>query len=466
MRFKIPNTDNLYIDEHHQITSDDGEIFNLVLDCRGEKALVDIPFKTGTQRVSVLWLYLYARSQTPEFVNIDHVIFYHIPEQWSPVPWRAMYTRPYWYDKEHRIVPMCPSVAVSKTGDAVKVKNGKSCYVWDESYRVLKAFLPMTMKTRYINLHMLVANAWILQKQSERYPCVNHIDGNKLNPCADNLEWISFKGNAEHARDHQLLSAKSCRLRHKDTGEILEFPSIKEVARFLGRLPDHLYIERVPLNHLFNGSYEMRLQGDTREWLYLPENEVMNDSLSRYIYKVRVEGQKTKIFNGTRAVVDYYNLTDDKIELLSRGECLKRFRYKYPSAKIEVIDQWPPKKVQVMNVKTGKVEVFDTSKEVMEKYHLTRNVVAHSLRREGKVPTQGYRIRYYTTKPWPQVGVSYDRVTLAITNKLTNERKEYPSLMKASRDLGISPKLIWRYHDRPKESDTYTVEVIEGSETK
>ena len=47
------------------------------------------------------------------------------------------------------------------------------------------------------HVHRLVAEAFIARP--EGCNVVNHIDGNKLNNRTDNLEWTTFKGNAEHA---------------------------------------------------------------------------------------------------------------------------------------------------------------------------------------------------------------------------------------------------------------------------
>lgn len=38
------------------------------------------------------------------------------------------------------------------------------------------------------------------------YPEVNHKDGNNLNDCVDNLEWISLINNTQHAIDNDLFN--------------------------------------------------------------------------------------------------------------------------------------------------------------------------------------------------------------------------------------------------------------------
>ncbi|WP_082761580.1 HNH endonuclease [Bacillus sp. SDLI1] len=52
-------------------------------------------------------------------------------------------------------------------------------------------------------VHRLVALNFI--PNPENLPYVNHIDGNKANPKLSNLEWVTPKGNAQHALKHGLL---------------------------------------------------------------------------------------------------------------------------------------------------------------------------------------------------------------------------------------------------------------------
>lgn len=56
-------------------------------------------------------------------------------------------------------------------------------------------------------LHRVVAELFIANPESLQ--CVNHIDGNKLNNCVDNLEWISLEDNTRHAAKNGLIASGS-----------------------------------------------------------------------------------------------------------------------------------------------------------------------------------------------------------------------------------------------------------------
>ena len=83
-----------------------------------------------------------------------------------------------------------------------------------------------------LRIHRLVAMYFIPNPQSKPY--VNHIDGNKLNNKADNLEWVTAQENNLHARKLGLIKQnKPLLVTNIETGEEIVFESLSECARFL-----------------------------------------------------------------------------------------------------------------------------------------------------------------------------------------------------------------------------------------
>lgn len=66
-----------------------------------------------------------------------------------------------------------------------------------------KCHLSKDGKAKTPSVHRLVALAFI--ENVLVLPCVNHLDGNKENNSADNLEWCSYKENTKHAIESGLM---------------------------------------------------------------------------------------------------------------------------------------------------------------------------------------------------------------------------------------------------------------------
>ena len=88
-------------------------------------------------------------------------------------------------------------------------------------------------------IHRLIATAFI--ENNNDYPCINHIDGNKLNNKLDNLEWCTYKHNIREAyrlglnKYTNLINFKNLPKKvlqfDKNNNFIKEFNSIREASR-------------------------------------------------------------------------------------------------------------------------------------------------------------------------------------------------------------------------------------------
>lgn len=83
-------------------------------------------------------------------------------------------------------------------------------------------------------LHRLVALMFIDNPHNK--PAVNHIDGNKLNNCVDNLEWVTIQENNQHNHNVGLINTYKRKIIQYDLemNEINKFNSIKEAMDTLG----------------------------------------------------------------------------------------------------------------------------------------------------------------------------------------------------------------------------------------
>jgi len=82
-------------------------------------------------------------------------------------------------------------------GNVWSTKMKKFLRPWTSSHGYLYVRLCRNWKGKHYSIHRLLATAFIENKNT--YPCINHIDGNKLNNKLDNLEWCTYSHNISEA---------------------------------------------------------------------------------------------------------------------------------------------------------------------------------------------------------------------------------------------------------------------------
>lgn len=215
--------------------------------------------------------------------------------------------------------------------------------------------------------HRLVAEAFL--PNPNNLPVVNHKDGNKLNNQIDNLEWVTYSENVEHAHQTSLISSYRKReyytkdLQDEEWKKIKNFPySVSSLGRIRNDRTNLLLKPSIA-----NGYYKVRLSYNNQildqtihnivyctffEIEYIPEGYVVNHkdanklnnniknleliTLSENVYKALYETKtnsnckKVKQFdkqhnyiatyNSTREAARELNLDSSTISKVCRGK--------------------------------------------------------------------------------------------------------------------------------------------------
>lgn len=89
----------------------------------------------------------------------------------------------------------------SSVGTRVVKPQYKKYFINDKGYYTVN--LSLKGKNKTISVHRIVSKAFI--PNPENKPAVNHKDMNKLNNSLENLEWVTYQENTNHALENHSL---------------------------------------------------------------------------------------------------------------------------------------------------------------------------------------------------------------------------------------------------------------------
>lgn len=108
-------------------------------------------------------------------------------------------------------LPVCK---VSTDGDVYDVRNGFACRT-EEQHGHMYVWINVNGVKRYL-LAQVVADTWL--ENPNNYHLVRHKDGNNLNNCVDNLEFVAImEDSIDHSSDDSDIKQWTDKLRKQHT---------------------------------------------------------------------------------------------------------------------------------------------------------------------------------------------------------------------------------------------------------
>lgn len=161
---------------------------------------------------------------------------------------------------ELRIIPGFTRYLASASGKIYSTFSGryKEVYIGNHGYLSCRLTRDDDCE-RIMSVHTLIALAWCPYENDVCEKVVDHIDGNKENNAAHNLQWVTYAENNSRAHKHGFYGRKMRKTWIKDilTGDQILFESPAAVAKYFNVSNSAIFhcLNSVNPNAVFKGTH-------------------------------------------------------------------------------------------------------------------------------------------------------------------------------------------------------------------
>ena len=195
-------------------------------------------------------------------------------------------------------------------------------------------YIFVTIKGKQTPVHRFVAEAFIPNIKNK--PEVNHIDGNKMNNAASNLEWVTRSENQKHAIKNGLQPNPVKTYLGKFTAEQREeIKSLANSGAFSRRqLAEKFNVSHTCINDIVNGKYKYIENKNTFEEIAKPLINILNELRDSYFSCESEINKKAIWYSIIQLLPSSYN---QRRTLMLNYEVLANI---YKSRRNHKLDEW------------------------------------------------------------------------------------------------------------------------------
>lgn len=353
----------------------------------------------------------------------------------------------YPYNSDYRLIPRYPRYVISKTGKLIDTETDEEVIPTNALYKRVRIFDPFQQNFVNVQLHRLVAYAWVPNSNWEQNMVINHINGDKYDIRPENLEWCTYADNINHAFTTKLRNDNIlCYTRNVDTLEEKSFVSISKAMEWIGR--SRLNLRQSPIcPHTLicgtNGRFEIKFD-DISPW-YFTTPPSMDYRPYANLFEVIFQNGDKRVYTKVSELLKLahisraYSVKDAINVVLKKRSDIKDIIV--TSLKADTSNG-----IEARNIDTGEIKTARTSKELSNEIHLGKSTVIKAVKLNNpKRLFLGWQIRIVTNEPWPEPDQNQP-VNIASSYKVTNLTDGNITICKSLRDLeskvGLARRVI------------------------